>query len=69
MIRVVLSARQTTQCGGIGSLESILGLLISLKIRALSEDLRYLYNEDYHQCCGSGMFIPDPDFFPSQIPQ
>ncbi len=20
------------------------------------------------QCCGSGMFIPDPDFFPSQIP-
>jgi hypothetical protein len=20
------------------------------------------------QCCGSGMFIPDPDFFPSRIP-
>jgi hypothetical protein len=20
------------------------------------------------QCCGSGMFIPDPDFYPSQIP-
>jgi hypothetical protein len=21
-----------------------------------------------NQCCGSGMFIPDPDFYPSQIP-
>jgi hypothetical protein len=21
-----------------------------------------------HQCCGSGMFIPDPDFYPSRIP-
>jgi len=21
------------------------------------------------QCCGSGMFIPDPDFYPSQISQ
>jgi hypothetical protein len=20
------------------------------------------------QCCGSGMFIPDPDFYPSLIP-
>jgi hypothetical protein len=20
-----------------------------------------------HQCCGSGMFIPDPDFYPSRI--
>jgi hypothetical protein len=20
------------------------------------------------QCCGSGMFIPDPDFYPSWIP-
>jgi hypothetical protein len=22
----------------------------------------------YFQCCGSGMFIPDPDFYPSRIP-
>jgi hypothetical protein len=22
----------------------------------------------YKQCCGSGMFIPDPDFYPSLIP-
>jgi hypothetical protein len=22
----------------------------------------------YNQCCGSGMFIPDPDFYPSRIP-
>jgi hypothetical protein len=22
----------------------------------------------FKQCCGSGMFIPDPDFFPSRIP-
>jgi hypothetical protein len=22
----------------------------------------------YKQCCGSGMFIPDPDFYPSRIP-
>ncbi len=21
------------------------------------------------QCCGSGMFIPDPDFYPSRIPK
>jgi hypothetical protein len=21
----------------------------------------------YQQCCGSGMFIPDPDFYPSRI--
>jgi hypothetical protein len=32
---VVIPARQATQPGGIGSLESILGLLKSLKIRAL----------------------------------
>jgi hypothetical protein len=34
MNRVVLPARQATQPSGIGSLESILGLLKSLKIRA-----------------------------------
>jgi hypothetical protein len=33
--RVVVLARQATQPDGIGSLESILGLLESLKIRAL----------------------------------
>ncbi len=33
--KVVVPARQATQPGGIGSLESILGLLESLKIRAL----------------------------------
>jgi hypothetical protein len=33
--RVVVPVRQATQPGGIGSLESILGLLKSLKIRAL----------------------------------
>jgi hypothetical protein len=22
----------------------------------------------WKQCCGSGMFIPDPDFYPSRIP-
>jgi hypothetical protein len=22
----------------------------------------------YRQCCGSRMFIPDPDFYPSRIP-
>jgi hypothetical protein len=22
----------------------------------------------FKQCCGSGMFIPDPDFYPSRIP-
>ncbi len=29
-----------------------------------------LFKEDgpLLQCCGSGMFIPDPDFFPSRIP-
>jgi hypothetical protein len=34
MNRVVVPARLATQPGGIGSLESILGLLKSLKIRA-----------------------------------
>ncbi len=36
--RVVVPARRTTQAGGIDSLESILGLLKSLKIRALDPD-------------------------------
>jgi hypothetical protein len=34
MNKVVVPARKATQPGGIGSLESILGLLKSLKIRA-----------------------------------
>jgi hypothetical protein len=34
---VVVLARQDTQPGGIGSLESILGLLTRLKIRALDK--------------------------------
>ncbi len=33
--KVVVLARQATQSGGIGSLESIIGILKSLKIRAL----------------------------------
>ena len=37
--RVVVPARQATQPGGIGFLESILGLLKSLKIRARVADL------------------------------
>ncbi len=28
-----------------------------------SEESKY----PYEQCCGSGMFIPDPDFYPSWI--
>ncbi len=28
-----------------------------------------LFNFVYMQCCGSGMFIPDPDFYPSRIPK
>jgi hypothetical protein len=36
MNRVVVPARQATPPGGIGSLDSILGLLKSLKIRALA---------------------------------
>jgi hypothetical protein len=24
--------------------------------------------QTHRQCCGSGMFIPDPDFYPSRIP-
>jgi hypothetical protein len=35
MNRVIIPARQATKPGGVGSLESILGLLKSLKIRAL----------------------------------
>jgi hypothetical protein len=40
--RVVVSARQATQPGGIGSLESILDLLKSLEIRA-GGPVRQLY--------------------------
>jgi hypothetical protein len=36
--RVIVPARQATQPGGIGFLESILGLLKSLKIRALQTE-------------------------------
>jgi hypothetical protein len=36
-LKIPAPARQATQPGGIGSLESILGLLKSLKIRALYE--------------------------------
>ncbi len=36
MNRVVSPARQATEPGGIDALESILGLLISLQIRALA---------------------------------
>ncbi len=36
MNRVIVQARQATQPGGIGSLESILGLLKIFKIRALA---------------------------------
>ncbi len=28
----------------------------------------YLFWTTFLQCCGSGMFIPDPDFYRSQIP-
>jgi hypothetical protein len=43
MNRVVVPARQATQPGGIGFLESILGLLRSLKIRALSPETGIFY--------------------------
>ncbi len=26
------------------------------------------YLDSLYQCCGSGMFIPDPEFYPSRIP-
>jgi hypothetical protein len=39
--RVIVPARETTQPGGIGSLESILGLLKSLTIRALLFNAAY----------------------------
>jgi hypothetical protein len=28
----------------------------------------FIFNIFLQQCCGSGMFIPDPDFYPSRIP-
>jgi hypothetical protein len=27
-----------------------------------------IYFVKFRQCCGSGMFIPDPDFYPFRIP-
>ncbi len=36
-------------------------------IRILRQDPK-LFRVSGSQCCGSGMFIPDPDFYPSRIP-
>ncbi len=36
----------------------IFGLLLVIQMMRICD----------HQCCGSGMFIPDPDFYPSRIP-
>ncbi len=44
-IGLSLPARQATQPGGIGSLESILGLLESLKIWALMPQLRAIFKQ------------------------
>jgi hypothetical protein len=33
----------------------------------LTEDASLILHATY-QCCGSGMFIPDPDFYPFRIP-
>jgi hypothetical protein len=30
------------------------------------ENFEAVFSEN--QCCGFGMFIPDPDFYPSRIP-
>jgi len=30
--------------------------------------IRVVHPDDPDQCCGSEMFIPDPDFYPSRIP-
>jgi hypothetical protein len=66
--RVVVPARQTNQAGGVGSLESILGLLNSLKIRALGRkyqhDLMYLLQSIYSdkqlpQSSFTGVFFLD----------
>jgi hypothetical protein len=32
----------------------------------MSKKICFFIGKD--QCCGSGMFIPDPDFYPSRIP-
>jgi hypothetical protein len=36
--------------------------------RALIQKVFWQRRKDLFQCCGSGMFIPDPDFYPSRIP-
>ncbi len=46
--RVVVPTRQATQADGIGSLESILGLLKSVKIRAL--DMCKVLGVELSQC-------------------
>jgi hypothetical protein len=45
MNRVVVPAHKATKPGGIGSLESIIGLLKCLKIRALASPVPY--NDDF----------------------
>jgi hypothetical protein len=43
--------------------------LLSAKLKGLmSKFLRGYKTNISTQCCGSGMFIPDPDFYPSRIP-
>ncbi len=48
--RVVVPARQATQVGGIGSLESILGLLKSLQIQALKPISSYKNSQGGNSC-------------------
>ncbi len=45
-----------------------LSLSVYPVLAALASYNRYSFND--FQCCGSGMFLPDPgsEFFPSQIP-
>ncbi len=58
--RVVVPARQATQLGGIGSLESILWLLKSLKIRALTIPFQDAVPDGLGRSCN---YFSQPEIF------
>jgi hypothetical protein len=63
--------RKTIRLSIIGLRDPTIGLsIIGIKKESMPSSARCFKKYTPVQCCGSGMFIPDPgsDFFPSQIP-
>ncbi len=53
--------------GGRGTRPQGMEKLIEGEVLRIRDPVPFL-SPGSRQCCGSGMFIPDPDFYPSRIP-